>query len=305
MSESENNTEIKNQIDKLEKEMTDPGFWNDSAAAQQKIAELQDLKDELESGGSGKAGKYAKNSAIVTIYAGAGGDDAEDWVRMLRDLYMKFSEKQSKNWQIKFLDESQNPNGGYRNITFEISGKGAYGELKNESGVHRLVRKSPFNSAGKRQTSFAMVEVIPKFSTEKDRADLIKEVRPEDLKIEFTKSSGPGGQNVNKRETAVRVTHEPSGISALASSERNQAQNKEIALEIVYGKLHDLLEKKRNGEIAELKVSTNTQAEWGSQIRSYVLHPYKLVKDHRTDTETSDVEAVLNGEIDLFIESMR
>jgi peptide chain release factor 2 len=155
------------------------------------------------------------------------------------------------------------------------------------------------------------VEVIPQFSAENGgenatnngRASL--QIRPDELRIEFTKSSGPGGQNVNKRETAVRVTHEETGISAFVSSQRNQAQNKEKALEIVYGKIHELREKQRRGEIKELKVSSDTKAEWGSQIRSYTLHPYKLVKDHRNDTETSSVDAVLNGEIDLFIESMR
>jgi peptide chain release factor 2 len=298
MSDDDLKKEILEKITTLEQQMLAPDFWQDSALAQEKIAQLQDLKDELESGD-----KYAKNSAIVTIYAGAGGEDAEDWVRMLLNMYMKFVEKKTaagKKMQINFLDENQNPNGGYRSVTFEIDGKGVYGALKNESGVHRLVRKSPFNSAGKRQTSFAMVEVIPKFSEEQNRKDL--QINPDELRIEFTKSSGPGGQNVNKRETAVRVMHEPTGVTAFVSSQRNQAQNKEVALEMVYGKIHELREKQRRGEIAELKISTDTQAQWGSQIRSYVLHPYKLVKDHRTDVETSSVDDVLNGEIDLFIE---
>lgn len=298
MNGSEDKDKIIKKITEIEQEMLSPVFWNDATAAQQKIAEMQQLNVELEGGD-----KYSKNSAIITIFAGAGGDDAEDWVRMLLSMYTKFAVKFSKQWRVNLIDQNQNPNGGYKTVTIEIDGKGAYGKLKNESGVHRLVRKSPFNSAGKRQTSFAMVEVIPKFTDDENRSDL--QIRPEDLRIEFTKSSGPGGQNVNKRETAVRVTHPETGVTAFVSSERSQAQNKEKALEIVFGKVYALREKHRLGEIREMKVSTDTQAQWGSQIRSYVLHPYKLVKDHRNDIETSNVDGVLGGEIDLFIESMR
>lgn len=281
---------IAHRITEIENAMMQNDFWLNKDLAQKQIQELQDLQNELAG-----VGKYDKNNVTVNIFAGAGGEDAEDWARMLLEMYMKFATR--KKWQINFLDENKNSNGGYRSITFEMVGRDVYGTMKHESGVHRLVRKSPFNSAGKRQTSFAMVEVIPQF----DQKEF--EVGEDELEIEFTKSSGPGGQNVNKRETAVRIVHRPTGASAFISTERSQAQNKEKALELIRGKIFNLMEKKRRGEISELSVSKNTQAEWGSQIRSYVLHPYKLVKDHRTNAETSDTDAVLRGEIDLFIDS--
>lgn len=303
-SDKKDKTAIKAKIIEIEESMLLADFWQNKDLAQKKIAELQSLKDEL----SG-VGKYDRNNAIVNIFAGAGGDDAEDWVRMLLHMYLKFAEK--KKWQINFLDENKNPNGGYRSVTFEIlapsagsaaasGAKNVYGTLKHESGVHRLVRKSPFNSAGKRQTSFAMVEVLPEFA---DKDDF--KIDERELEIEFTKSSGPGGQNVNKRETAVRIVHRPTGTSAMISNERSQAQNKEKALELIRGKIYALLEKQQKSQIADLSVSKSTDATWGSQIRSYVLHPYKMVKDHRNKAETSNIDAVLSGEIDLFIEAMK
>jgi peptide chain release factor 2 len=281
------------RITEIEQLMLQNNFWHDKDLAQRTLKELDELKDKL-------AGveKHDKYNAIVNIFAGAGGEDAEDWVRMLLEMYMKFADH--KKWQINFLDENKNTNGGFRSVTFEIVGKNIYGVLKHESGVHRLVRKSPFNSAGKRQTSFALVEVLPEFGDD----DELK-IKDDDLEIQFTKSSGPGGQNVNKRETAVRVIHRPTGISAFVSNERSQAQNKEKAFELIRGKIYTLLEKQKKSEISELSISKSTEATWGSQIRSYVLHPYKLVKDHRNKAETSDVDAVLNGKIDLFIESMK
>lgn len=281
------------RITEIEQLMLQNDFWHDKDLAQRTLKELDELKDKL-------AGveKHDKYNAIVNIFAGAGGEDAEDWVRMLLEMYMKFAD--IKKWQINFLDENKNTNGGFRSVTFEIVGKNIYGVLKHESGVHRLVRKSPFNSAGKRQTSFALVEVLPEFGDD----DELK-IKDDDLEIQFTKSSGPGGQNVNKRETAVRVIHRPTGISAFVSNERSQAQNKEKAFELIRGKIYTLLEKQKKSEISELSISKSTEATWGSQIRSYVLHPYKLVKDHRNKAETSDVDAVLNGKIDLFIESMK
>ncbi len=281
------------RITEIEQLMLQNDFWHDKDLAQRTLKELDELKDKL-------AGveKHDKYNAIVNIFAGAGGEDAEDWVRILLEMYMKFAD--IKKWQINFLDENKNTNGGFRSVTFEIVGKNIYGVLKHESGVHRLVRKSPFNSAGKRQTSFALVEVLPEFGDD----DELK-IKDDDLEIQFTKSSGPGGQNVNKRETAVRVIHRPTGISAFVSNERSQAQNKEKAFELIRGKIYTLLEKQKKSEISELSISKSTEATWGSQIRSYVLHPYKLVKDHRNKAETSDVDAVLNGKIDLFIESMK
>jgi peptide chain release factor 2 len=197
------------------------------------------------------------------------------------------------------LHKNENDHGGYRNLTFEVEGKGAYGRLKNESGVHRLVRISPFNAKKLRHTSFSMVEVIPKFSKTEDLA-----IPEDELSIEFQKSSGPGGQNVNKRETAVRIVHLPTKLSVHVDSERSQQQNKEKALDILRGKLYKRKEDERKSAESGMYISKTTEIEWGNQIRSYVLHPYKMVKDHRTGVETSKVDAVLeDGEIDEFIEA--
>lgn len=267
-------------------------FWSDKKNAQDLIKELQDLKNPVPVGG-----KYDKGDAIVTIFAGAGGDDAEDFARMLLDMYLKYTNR--KSWQTYLLDQNHNDANGYRSVTFEIKGKNVYGTLKKESGVHRLVRISPFNANSKRQTSFVMVEVIPKFEK-----DMNVDIKEGDLKIDFTRSGGPGGQNVNKRETAVRIVHVPTKLSVHIDSERNQAQNKEKALEILKAKLYAIMEEQKRKEESGSYVSKTTEAEWGSQIRSYVLHPYKMVKDHRTSVETSNVEKVLyDGDLDEFIEA--
>jgi peptide chain release factor 2 len=283
--------EIQSKIAAIEAEMASADFWSDKNKAQARIRELQDLKNELEG-----VGKYDKGSALMTIFAGAGGDDAEDFVRMLLEMYTHHAE--SKGWSQKTLDENQNSMGGYRFITIELDGKSAYGTLKNESGVHRLVRLSPFGRGGIRQTSFAMVEVIPKF----DKEGEIK-IPPEDIKIEYSKSSGPGGQNVNKRETAVRLVHIPTGLAVHVSSERSQADNRSRAMEMLEAKLYKKQEEERKAQESGMYISKTTTNEWGSQIRSYVLHPYKLVKDHRTEVETSQAEKVLDGDLDMFIEA--
>lgn len=288
-----NKEEKENKIKEIENLMNQPDFWSNKDNAQKMIQEMQNLKAELE-GGS----KYDKGSALMTIFAGAGGDDAEDFARMILEMYMKYFEK--RNWPFSFLNENKNDNGGYRSIVLEIDAKNVYGDLKHESGVHRLVRLSPFNAKGKRNTSFVMVEVIPKFDKNSDFV-----IPEDDLEIDFTKSSGPGGQNVNKRETAVRVVHKPTGLSACVDTERSQNQNKEKALEIVKGKVYNRLEEERMAKEKGMYISKTTDAEWGSQIRSYVLHPYKMVKDHRTNTELRDIEKVLGGDIDEFIESMK
>jgi len=282
---------IEEQIAALEAEMADPGFWQNKDLAQEKVQEFNRLKQELAG-----VGKYDKGDAVVTIFAGAGGDDAEDWAAMLLAMYQKYAERQKLEFYL--VHDNQNDHGGYRNVTFELRGSNAYGKLKNESGVHRLVRLSPFNAKSLRHTSFALVEVIPRFA----KTEEIK-IPEEELKVEFARSSGPGGQNVNKRETAVRIVHLPTNLSAHADSERSQAQNREKALTILSAKLYKKLEDDRFKKEKGMYVSKTTEIEWGNQIRSYVLHPYKLVKDHRTEYETSDVEAVLDGELDNFIEA--
>lgn len=285
--------EIQQDIEKLEQEMMSPDFWNDKDKAQQTIRDIQDLKDELE-GNS----KYDKKDAIMTIFSGAGGDDAEDFSAMLLRMYMKYFD--AKGWGYSVIHENTNDHGGYRNITIEIHGRGSYGVLKNESGVHRLVRISPFNAKKARHTSFSMVEVVPKF-------DELGEIEiPEDeVEIELSRSGGPGGQNVNKRETAVRAVHTPTGLSAHSDKERTQEANKEKALKLLYGKVFAKMEDDRKKIEAGLAVSKSTQIEWGSQIRSYVQHPYKMVKDHRTDVEVRDVEGVLDGDIQEFLDAER
>ncbi len=286
--------EKEQKIKELEEAMTTPDFWSNKEKAQATIKEIQKLKDELEG-----VGQYDRGEAVMTIFSGAGGDDSEDFSAMLLRMYFKYFE--ARGWGYSVLHENQNPNGGYRNITVEISGKNVYGTLKNESGVHRLVRISPFNANAKRHTSFSMVEVIPKFEKQNE-SDI--ELRDDDLKIELSRSSGPGGQNVNKRETAVRIVHIPTGLSAQADGERSQAQNKEKAMAILKGKIYKALEEKRVSKEEGMYVSKTTEIEWGNQIRSYVLHPYKMVKDHRTGVETSDIAGVLEeGKLDKFIEA--
>ncbi len=285
--------EIEKEIEALEAEMQSPDFWSDKNKAQEVIRKLNDLKAEKDG-----LGKYDRGSAIITIISGAGGDDAEDFSAMLAQMYFKYA--QTKGWSVSLIHEHKNDHGGYRNVSFEIEGKGAYGILKNESGVHRLVRVSPFNSKGMRHTSFSLVEVMP-------RLEKLHEVDikiPEgDLKIEFSRSGGPGGQNVNKRETAVRIVHLPTGLAAHATGERSQEQNREKALSVLRAKIFKKAEAEKKTVEESMKTGKGSEIEWGSQIRSYVLHPYKMVKDHRTGAETSDPEAVLEGEIDIFIEA--
>lgn len=283
------------KIDELETSMGATDFWSDKIRAQAVIKEIAELKEKILG-----VGKYDRGNAVMTIFSGAGGDDAEDFSGMLVRMYLKFFEKQG--FGVVFLHENKNDHNGYRNITLEIHGKDAYGMLKNESGVHRLVRISPFNAKSLRHTSFSMVEVIPDF---KDGGEDIT-IRPDDLKIEFSRSSGPGGQNVNKRETAVRVVHIPTGIAVHVETERAQEQNREKAVQILKGKLFKKQEDERKSVESGMYVSKTTEIEWGNQIRSYVIHPYKMVKDHRTGVETSNVDAVLeDGEIMPFIEAER
>lgn len=286
--------ELKKKIEILEERMSQADFWSDKETAQTTIRELQELKDELEG-----VGKYDKGGAILSIVSGAGGDDSEDFSKMLYDMYGGFLAKKGLPWSV--IHQHWNEHNGIKNITLRIGGSksGAYGLLKKESGVHRLVRISPFNANQKRHTSFALVEVLP--DLEKFEKDNVV-IPEEDLKIEFSRSGGPGGQNVNKRETAVRIVHIPTGISAHASTERSQEQNREQAMTILTAKLIKKAEEAHKTLEESMKLK-DTQIEWGNQIRSYVLHPYKMVKDHRTDVEVRDVDRVLGGEIDEFIEA--
>jgi peptide chain release factor 2 len=292
MSSDRAATEAK--IAELEAMMCAPDFWNDSAKAQATIKEIQDLKLALE-GGS----RYDKHGAIINFFAGAGGDDAEDWARMLVEMYQRYAA--SKGWEWSTLYASPNESGGYRSYTGEVTGKGAYGELKHESGVHRLVRLSPFGAKDIRQTSFAMVEVLP---AKMEMADA--GLRAEDVDVSFTRSGGPGGQNVNKRETAVHAVHRPTGLAVRVDSERNQHANRDRALEILAAKLAKLQEDAQRAKEDGIAISKTTDAAWGNQIRSYVLHPYKLVKDHRTGVEVRNAEKVLeSGAIQEFIDAMK
>jgi peptide chain release factor 2 len=283
---------IEKEILEIENAMALGDFWNDKNLAQEKVKRLGELKD-LRDGVS----KYEKGNAIVSIISGAGGDDAEDFSRILLEMYFKYATK--KGWNIFLIHENKNDNDGYRNVSFEVEGVGAYGKLKNETGVHRLVRVSPFNAKKLRHTSFSLVEVLPKFSKMDEKDFVIPE---QDLKIEFSKAGGPGGQNVNKRETAVRIVHIPSNLSVSASGERSQEANRERALSMLKAKIFQKAEKEKKTFEESLKTTKNTDIEWGNQIRSYVMHPYKMVKDHRNNKETSNIDAVLNGEIDLFVE---
>lgn len=248
------------------------------------------------------SGKHDQKDAILSVQAGAGGRDSEDWVCLLLKMYQRYCER--KGWKCKILSQSFTQGGGpegrigLKEVEVEIKGPFAYGLLKRETGAHRLVRISPFSGKQLRHTSFAKVEVIPKIKEEEISEELFKQ---EDLKVETFRSSGAGGQNVNRRETAVRITHLPTGLVASSQSERYQLVNKKNALEILAGRLLQLKEQEAEKELAQIR-GQKIEAAFGHQIRSYVIHPYQLAKDHRTGVETSNIEAVLNGEIDEFIE---
>jgi peptide chain release factor 2 len=235
---------------------------------------------------------YDSRNITLSIYAGAGGRDAEDWALMLLRMYQRYSER--KNWKFSLLDKRENEFGGIKSVIVEINGNDLFKILKNENGVHRLVRISPFSSAKLRHTSFALVEVLPIVKAKE------LPLEDSDLEIETFRSSGPGGQNVQKVETAVRITHKPSGITVSCQAERSQSRNKEKALTVLRSRLHQLAEKEKVSTLAELK-GKKIKIEWGNQIRSYVLHPYQLVKDHRTGKKKGNVEEVLDGNLDKIL----
>jgi peptide chain release factor 2 len=316
----------------LEAESLKPEFWNDNEAAAKVQQEISAIKEEIGSVEEIEkgleefeilndneflkeleekiekqefktflSGEYDKNNAILEIFSGAGGQDSQDWATMLLRMYERYCA--TKNYKAVVLHqafgESGGPEGriGTKSVTLEIKGSYAYGFLKKEAGVHRLVRISPFNAQKLRQTSFAMVNVLPEIEENSGF-----EIKPEDLKIDTFKASGPGGQYVNKTESAIRITHIPTGIVVASQTERLQGKNKANAMKILQSKLYQLKDESHAKELKDIKGDL-VSASWGNQIRSYVLHPYKMIKDLRTQYETSDTESVLDGKLDDFIEA--
>jgi len=325
------------QLSKLEKDIEQPDFWNDSPNAQRVMKTVSNLRDDVVPWNSLKqqihdllelaalgdealrveldievkkvetelgkrsfaamlSGLYDHDDAILAIHAGAGGTDSQDWAQMLERMYLRWAE--DHQFSAEIVDTTPGEEAGIKSVTIAVGGKYAFGYLRSEKGVHRLVRLSPFDAAHRRHTSFALVEVLPQVSMEE--ADI--DINPGDIKMDVFRSSGAGGQNVQKNATAVRLTHLPSGIVVTCQNERSQSQNREFAMKILRARLLELRQAEREEERAVLR-GEYTKAEWGSQIRSYVLHPYQMVKDHRTDYQTGNTQAVLDGDLDDFIDS--
>ena len=324
-------------LSQLEKDSEHPDFWNDSTTAQramktlsslresvegwrafnQRLADLTDLaqmddeslRAELEteiasleadlekrSFTAMLSGRYDEDSALLAIHAGAGGTDSQDWAAMLQRMYLRWAER--RGFETEILDLTEGEEAGTKSITIAVNGRYAYGYLRSEKGVHRLVRLSPFDAAHRRHTSFALVEILPQDPM--DSAEI--EINPNDIKMDVFRSSGAGGQNVQKNATAVRLTHLPTGIVVTCQNERSQLQNRENAMRVLRGRLLAMKQAEKDQEIAVLR-GEYTKAEWGSQIRSYVLHPYQMVKDHRTEYETGNTQSVLDGDLDNFMEA--
>jgi peptide chain release factor 2 len=326
-----------NQLTQFEKEIEAPDFWGNPGEAQKvskqynnirseveswrgfsrrlhdalELAQLEDeslrgelevevasIEEELEerSFTAMLSGKYDRDSAILAIHAGAGGTDSQDWAAMLERMYLRWAE--ARGYETEIFDITEGEEAGIKSVTIAVEGEYAFGYLRSEKGVHRLVRLSPFDAAHRRHTSFALVEVLPQVAM--DEADI--EIDPGDVKMDVYRSSGAGGQNVQKNATAVRLTHIPTGIVVTCQNERSQTQNREFAMKILRARLLELRQAEKEEERAVLR-GEYTKAEWGSQIRSYVLHPYQMVKDHRTDHETGNTQAVLDGDLDEFMEA--
>ena len=324
------------RLAELERSSEDPALWNDPERAQETMRQLARVREEVQSWGRLNrrlaealeladlgdeglraemeleaeairaeverreleallSGPYDRDNAFLSIHAGAGGTDSQDWASMLQRMYLRWAEE--RGYKAEILDQAEGEEAGLKSVTMAVNGENAYGYLRAEKGVHRLVRLSPFDSAHRRHTSFALVEAYP----EVERDDEIK-INPADLRIDTFRSAGAGGQNVQKNETAIRITHVPTGIVVTCQNERSQTQNRENAMRVLRARLLDLRRQEQEEERARLK-GEHVKAEWGSQIRSYVLHPYQLVKDHRTGFESSNTTAVLNGAIDGFIEA--
>ena len=260
--------------------------------------EISNLENELEkrSFTTMLSGLYDAGDALLAIHAGAGGTDSQDWAAMLMRMYLRWAEK--NGYLAEILDSSEGEEAGIKSATISISGKFAYGYLRSEKGVHRLVRLSPFDAAHRRHTSFTLVEVLPQVAFDSPEVP----IDPADLKIDVFRSSGAGGQNVQKNATAIRITHLPSGIVVTCQNERSQSQNREFGMRILRSRLLEIQKAEKDEEIAVLR-GEYTKAEWGSQIRSYVIHPYQMVKDHRTGIETGDTQAVLDGSLDEFMQA--
>ena len=270
---------------------------DDGSLTEEITAHISDLEDSLAKKETELllSGKYDHGNALLAVHSGAGGTDSQDWAAMLERMYLRWAEQ--RGFKTEILDRTVGEEAGIKSVTILVQGKLAYGSLKSEKGVHRLVRLSPFDAAHRRHTSFALVEVLPELD---DNDEVV--IRPEDINIEVYKSSGAGGQNVQKNMTAVRIIHLPTGLVVTCQNERSQTQNRENALKVLRSRLFELQMQAREEMVSELKGEFK-KVEWGSQIRSYVLHPYQMVKDHRTDYETSNTQAVLDGDLDNFMEA--